>query len=129
MKSNHLAQWAVLVGLVMASVPVSSSDNVGNGGDPLRPLFSKARIRASAQVLDLQHCSWEGEDVDLAKLSTTLAGRVEKLKKGIGAVEGKLANQNFVSRADPEVVAAERSRMEEMTHELELLERNLAGLS
>ena len=69
-----------------------------------------------------------GEDVDLDKLKTTLAGRVDKLKKGIGGVEGKLGNENFVARADADVVQAERDRLVEMQRELELLERNLVGL-
>ena len=43
------------------------------------------------------------------------------------AVEKKLANENFVKRADPEVVEAERERQGELTLELELLNRNLAG--
>lgn len=70
-----------------------------------------------------------GEEVDLQKLAATLGGRAEKLRKGIGALGGKLSNKNFVERADPEVVEVERARHSEMTQELELLERNLAGLS
>jgi hypothetical protein len=34
-----------------------------------------------------------------------------------------------VKRADPDVVEAERARRAEMAHELDLLERNLAGLA
>jgi valyl-tRNA synthetase len=69
-----------------------------------------------------------GDEVDLDKLAATLAGRVEKLEKGIAGVQGKLANPSFVERADPDVVEAERGRAEEMEHERELLARNLAGL-
>ena len=42
-------------------------------------------------------------------------------------MDKKLANKNFVERADPEVVEAERQRMDELRLEKELLERNLAG--
>ena len=68
-----------------------------------------------------------GEDVDLANLKTVLDKRAEKVKKGIGQSEGKLKNEGFLKRADPEVVELERERLGEMQLELELLERNLAG--
>jgi valyl-tRNA synthetase len=68
------------------------------------------------------------EDVDLGKLRDVLARRVEKLAGGLGALDKKLASEGFVSRADPEVVAAERARRAELVVERELLERNLAGL-
>ncbi len=69
-----------------------------------------------------------GADVDLGELGATLKRRVEKLGKGLRATEGKLKNQGFLRGADPEVVEAEKTRCEEMKRELELLERNLAGL-
>ncbi len=88
-----------------------------------RPAASAVAVASGAEVFVPL-----GAEVDLVKLGKTLEGRVDKLKKGIGAVEKKLGNENFVSRADPEVVEAERARREEMTHELDLLERNLLGL-
>ncbi len=69
-----------------------------------------------------------GEGVDLGKLKDVLQRRAEKLKGGIGGIDAKLANQAFVERADPSVVAEERTRREELTLELALLERNLAGM-
>ncbi len=69
-----------------------------------------------------------GDGVDLEKLKETLERRVAKLEKGTAGAEGKLANKGFVERADPDVVQAERDRLEEMQGELELLRRNLSGL-
>jgi len=69
-----------------------------------------------------------GSDVDLEKLGSTLEQRVAKLEKGLAQIRGKLANEKFVSRADPDVVQAERDRADEVALELELIERNLAGL-
>ena len=69
-----------------------------------------------------------GDDVDLDKLKPVLRGRLDKLVKSIEQVDGKLANKNFVERADPEVVESERARKAELVLERELLERNLAGL-
>ena len=66
-------------------------------------------------------------DIDLAKLKAVLEGRVEKQAQAITQVDGKLANKNFVERADPEIVAAERTRRAELVLELEMLRRNLEG--
>ena len=68
-----------------------------------------------------------GDEVDFAKLKEVLVNRAAKVDKGIEGTERKLANKNFVERADPEVVEAERQRMDELRLEKELLERNLAG--
>jgi valyl-tRNA synthetase len=67
------------------------------------------------------------DDVDLVKLTDVLKKRAEKVKAGIDGIDAKLANRNFVERADPEVVGEERTRKVELAHELELLERNIAG--
>jgi valyl-tRNA synthetase len=69
-----------------------------------------------------------GEDVDLEQLRGVLAKRVDKLGKGLEGLEAKLANEGFVARADPEIVAAERARREELALEHALLARNLQGL-
>ena len=68
-----------------------------------------------------------GDDVDLDGLVEVLKGRLAKTEKGIAQIKGKLGNKNFVERADPEVVEAERDRMSELEHELVLLQRNIDG--
>ncbi len=69
-----------------------------------------------------------GEQTDLGKLKEVLENRCNKVRAALGAIEGKLNNENFVSRADPAVVQGERSRQVELGLELELLTRNLDGL-
>ena len=69
-----------------------------------------------------------GADVDLEKLRDVLKKRAEKVRAGIAGVEAKLANANFLERADPEVIEEERARHGEMATELEMLERNAAGI-
>ncbi len=67
-------------------------------------------------------------DVDLSKLGEALGARLAKTEKAKTALEGKLANEKFVSRADPDVVAAERQNLVEREHEIALLRRNIEGL-
>ena len=66
--------------------------------------------------------------IDLGELAATFERRAEKLKKGLAAVDAKLANEGFLRGADPDVVESERERRAETARELELLEKNLAGL-
>jgi len=67
-------------------------------------------------------------EVDLSKLKDVLDKRLAKGRAGIESVDRKLANAAFVEKADPQVVAAERQRREELVLENELIARNLAGM-
>jgi valyl-tRNA synthetase len=63
----------------------------------------------------------EKEKARLAKQRDQLSGRIEGAKK-------KLSNENFVSKASPEVVERERQRLGELEAELAKVEANLATL-
>ena len=91
--------------------------------EPARPASSAVGVASGLEVFVPL-----GEDVDKGKLVEALDQRVTKTKKLAEGTSKKLDNKNFVERADPEIVAAERERLEELGVELELLERNLAGL-
>jgi len=66
--------------------------------------------------------------VDPAKEVVRLGGEIAKLQKELGAVQSKLDNPNFISRAAPEVVekstadaASLRQRIEKLTARQTLL--------
>jgi len=61
------------------------------------------------------------EDVDLEGAERRLAARRAKLEEEIDRAERKLANQGFVDKAPPEVVQAERDKLERLRAELESL--------
>jgi valyl-tRNA synthetase len=50
---------------------------------------------------------------------------IEKAKK---AVEAKLNNDNFITKANPQVVAATRDKLAELTEQMKLLEKHLSEL-
>jgi valyl-tRNA synthetase len=88
-----------------------------------RPPHSAVAVAAGLEVfvrLDAE--------TDLDKLKGVLQQRSTKLAQALVQLEAKLANPSFVERADPDVVAAERARRNELEHEREMLARNLAGL-
>ncbi|HET9453498.1 MAG TPA: valine--tRNA ligase [Gemmatimonadaceae bacterium] len=53
--------------------------------------------------------------VDVEKECARLRGELQALEKQLTALEGRLANENFVSRAKPEIVEAERKKLGEWT--------------
>ena len=51
-----------------------------------------------------------GQLVDVAKEVERITKELDKAKKNLASLEGKLSNENFVSRAPEAVVAAERAK-------------------
>jgi valyl-tRNA synthetase len=52
----------------------------------------------------------------------------DEIEKARKAVETKLNNENFVAKAKPQVVAATRDKLTELTEQLKLLEKHLSEL-
>ncbi|MEM8947127.1 MAG: class I tRNA ligase family protein, partial [Planctomycetota bacterium] len=65
---------------------------------------------------------------DVAAEQKRLTGEKEKLAKFAKSINGKLANENFVSRAPAEVVEAERAKLAEVEEKLAAVEAALAKL-
>jgi len=84
---------------------------------------------AKAAVSVVDGMSFYMHDVIDIKAERT---RLEKEKQEVGkaknAVEAKLANENFVTKAKPEVVAQARDRLSELTEQLETIEKHLSDL-
>jgi len=53
---------------------------------------------------------------------------VDKVHRGIFAIEKKLSNQRFIENANAEVVDGERHRLSLLQKEAATLQENLAGL-
>ena len=81
------------------------------------PVITALDDEKGGDVVAAEKPGTEGETVGAAEDSTP------------EGTERKLSNDKFVQRADPEIVEAERARLGELGTELELLERNLAGLA
>ena len=61
------------------------------------------------------------DDVDLEGAERRLAARRARLEAEIERAEQKLANEGFVAKAPPEVVQAERDKLERLRAELDAL--------
>jgi len=98
--------------------------------DPLEMGVEVPRPRgAVTQVLDrLQVFVPVADLVDIARERARLEKQFEDCQRQLSAVEGRLANQEFRSKAPPEVVERESERAEELRTQAEALRSNLAGL-
>jgi valyl-tRNA synthetase len=85
----------------------------GDGGDRL------ASVAIPGGVVEIL----ASEEVDLGETERKLDARREKLTAEIERAERKLANEGFVAKAPPEVVAAEREKLARRKAELEALNR------
>jgi len=67
--------------------------------------------------------------IDASAEIARLTKQAETLEKGIAGIEGKLGNENFVTRAKPEVVEGERQRLESLKRDLRTVQEALAAVS
>ena len=68
------------------------------------------------------------ELLDIEKELERLAKEIEKAEKNVAALRGKLSNENFVSRAPENVVAAEREKLEKAENLLQQLKESEARM-
>ncbi|MHC4958586.1 MAG: valine--tRNA ligase [Planctomycetota bacterium] len=89
-----------------------------------RPASSATEVLAQDEV----YVSLEGL-VDFSAERARKQKEIDKARGFLAGIEKKLANENFTSRAKPEVVERERERAEEVRQKIASLERALAGLA
>jgi valyl-tRNA synthetase len=66
--------------------------------------------------------------IDVEAERTRLGKEKQEALRATKAIEAKLANKNFVTKAKPEVVARARHRFSELTEQLETIEKHLSDL-
>ena len=86
------------------------ADGAGPGGDPVASVDIPG---GSVAVLAVE------ADLDAARRRTE--ARKRQLESDIDRAERKLANQGFVTKAPPDVVDAERGKLEDLRAQLEAL--------
>lgn len=91
------------------------------------PHLTKPKTAAAALVGDVQ--VFVHEVVDLEAERDRLQKQKEYLEKGIEPLRGKLSNEQFLSRAKPEVVEQSRKKMAELIEQLQQVKHLLAELS
>ena len=97
-------------------------DVVRTAADAERPADAATAVVRDADVYVCGVVDIEQEKQRLAKQREQLVGQIEGTEK-------KLANENFISKAKPEVVERERARLADLKAQFEAIEANLAALS
>ncbi len=86
----------------------------------------KPQNAATAIVDDIQIYVHNVIDVEAER--NRLEKQKQQIEKGKQAVEAKLANKNFITKAKPEVVAQARDRLSQLTEQLETITKHLLEL-
>jgi valyl-tRNA synthetase len=66
--------------------------------------------------------------IDIEAERKRLEKQKEQVERAKTSVEAKLANENFVTRAKPQVVEQAKNKLAELTEQLETIEKHIAGL-
>jgi valyl-tRNA synthetase len=101
-------------GATAARIAALARFELVGGGNGVEPVATIAIPGGAVGVLP-------SESVDLGAADRRLAAQRETLAAEIGRAEGKLANDGFVAKAPPPVVAAERAKLERLREELAAL--------
>jgi valyl-tRNA synthetase len=88
--------------------------------------IEKAKDAAASIVEDVQ--IYVHGVIDAQAERKRLEKQKQQLQNGIKPLQGKLGNENFVTRAKPEVVEQARQRLKELTEQLEAVDKHLSEL-
>ena len=123
--TRQVRRWRDLAGVPVASVLPARV--AANGQEPHELVARLARLEldgaggdalASVGTLELLG----SDEIDPAQVAERLEARAAELRAEVERGERKLSNQGFVAKAPPEVVEAERSKLEGYRAELAALE-------
>ncbi|MBY5552547.1 valine--tRNA ligase [Rhizobium leguminosarum] len=87
--------------------------------------------KGAAQIViaEATICLPLGNLIDLSAEKTRLEKAIAKMEGEISRIDGKLSNEKFVANANPEVVEAERDRLEELKGQIASLRVALSRVS
>ena len=88
--------------------------------------LEKPKNAAAAIVEQIQ--VYLHEAIDPQAERRRLQKQKEQLEKAKASMEAKLSNENFVSKAKPQVVAQTRDKLAELTGQLQAVEKHLQEL-
>ena len=100
---------------------LANLETLSAGADLTKPANAAVAVAGSIEV-------YVHDAVDPAAERDKLVKQKEQLEKFLKGVQGKLANENYVSRAKPEVVEQTRAKEVELKEQLAAVEKHLSEL-
>jgi valyl-tRNA synthetase len=91
--------------------------------------LSASKPKNAAAAIAGQMQIYVHDAIDLVAERKRLTKQKEQIEGGKKGVEAKLANENFIARAKPEVVAQTKEKLTEYTEQLKAVEKHLAELN
>ncbi len=118
---------------VASDAPLSVSDNISlietlAGLEDFEIADTVARGKATASSVLGEYEIFVHDVIDIDAERSRLEKQREMLINGIKPIEAKLANENYVSRAKPEVVQSSKDRLAELNEQLAAIEKLIAEI-
>jgi len=122
---------------VSVNAPQQIADALNDNADLICTLASVSRFAADPEIEKSKNAAASIVDemqvfvhdvIDPAAERTRLQKQKDQIVGFIKPMEAKLANENFISRAKPEIVLASRQKLQELKEQLETIEKHLAAL-
>ena len=85
-------------------------------------------VNAAVSITDVTEV-YVHEAIDLQAEQQRLEKQKQQIEKAKESIEAKLANENFVTKAKPEVVAQAKARLAQLIEQLETVEKHLLELN
>jgi valyl-tRNA synthetase len=85
-------------------------------------IFRRSGVEVELGSDDERRIFWAVVKPERAKVEDNRDAEIARLRQEVARAEGMLANERFVSNAPPEVVGAEREKLERYRRELAALE-------
>jgi valyl-tRNA synthetase len=92
------------------------------GTDLAKPANAAVAIAETTEI-------YVHDAIDPVAERAKLEKQKEQIEKGKKAVEAKLGNENFITKAKPEVVAQARDKLAELTEQFETVDKHLSELA
>ncbi len=89
---------------------------------------AKPDISISSVVRDVEVFVEVGSAIDIEQEKARLQKEISRMEGNISGSEKKLSNEKFVQNASPQIVAAEKEKLESMKSSLEKVKENLRNL-
>ncbi len=100
---------------------LANLEEFNSGSNIEKPEKAAATIVGQMQV-------YLHDAIDMEMERKRLNKQKEEIEKGIRSCEGKLGNENFVNKANPEIVQQTRDRLTDYQRQMEAIEKHLAEL-
>jgi len=113
---------------MLGSIKEAISSLVRANSISLANVYQSGQKAVTSVVREVEIHLHLSQEIDIEKEKERIQKEIERVTKNIRTIEAKLNNPNFISKANPDVIEKERTKLSSMKETLEKLENLFAKL-